>query len=243
MMLSVLSWTSWLPGSGSNHGPGVALWKRDDRACTRLPDRRAGRTQFPTDLRALHGAIRQNRLGQQHRVGRVGNVGRDDGGATLILVMHGTFASAAFASRPRSNHRLRQRGSAWCAPSAWSMRHRLVATDTAELAPGDRVRHLPTQRLVAQPAPEFEVHHAQMYLHRLEGRPRLGSKNGRKGVKHTGSSNKHIDRANWAWSWRSSSGKIDSHHDGLSPTAQHERSLAQGFQTILPGQSLYSPLD
>jgi hypothetical protein len=46
------------------------------------------------------------------------------------------------------------------------MRHRTIQRDPAEPPPGDRIRHLPTQRLIAQPVAELQKHQPQIGLHR-----------------------------------------------------------------------------
>ena len=49
------------------------------------------------------------------------------------------------------------------------VRHRIGEGDATEAPPGQRVGHLGTERLEAEPVPEAQEHHAQVGLHRDRG--------------------------------------------------------------------------
>ena len=108
-----------------------------------------------------------DRFREQPGIGRIGDVRRhhrgvdpDPGAAQqlrLRRLRQQRLVQPLHRSRAAPGGQLHQRR---------RVRHRLIQPDPAELPPGDRVRHLPTQRLVAQPVAELEEHQPQVDLHR-----------------------------------------------------------------------------
>jgi hypothetical protein len=108
-----------------------------------------------------------NRLGQQTRVGGIGDVRRhhrgvdpDPGAAQqfrLRRLGQQRLVQPVHRDRAAAGGQLHQRG---------RMRHRLLQTDPAEPPPRDRVRHLTAQRLEPQPVAELQEHQPQIGLHR-----------------------------------------------------------------------------
>ncbi len=107
-----------------------------------------------------------HRLGQQPRIGRIAHVGRHHRGigpdpvGAQQLGLGGLgqkrLVEPVHRRRPAARRELHQRG---------RMRHRPVQRDAAKPPPGDRVGHLPAQRLIAQPVAKLQKHQPQIGLH------------------------------------------------------------------------------
>ena len=126
------------------------------------------RRASPSGLDCPHGLGELGHpFGEQARVGRVGHIGRDDRGVGPHLVQShdlgrlGLVEQASFnwstAPSPTTGGDLHQRG--------W-VRHGVGERDATEAPPGQRVGHLATERLEAEPVAKAQEHHAQVGLHR-----------------------------------------------------------------------------
>ena len=130
-----------------------------------VPQRGADRT--PGSLDPLtRRSDPTHRLGQQPRIGRIAHVGRHHRGigpdpvGAQQLGLGGLgqkrLVEPVYRRRPAARRELHQRG---------RMRHRPVQWDAAKPPPGDRVGHLPAQRLIAQPVAKLQKHQPQIGLH------------------------------------------------------------------------------
>ncbi len=106
-------------------------------------------------------------LGQKARVGRIGDVGGDDGGVGADLVQLHDVGHHCFVEQ-----RLVQLVNGLVSAAGGDlherrrMRHRIGDPDPTEASPGDGIGDLGTQGLEAEPIPEAEEHHPQIGLHR-----------------------------------------------------------------------------
>jgi hypothetical protein len=108
-----------------------------------------------------------HRLGQQAGIGRIGHIGRhhrgvhpDPVGAQqlgLRRLGQQRLIQPVYRRRPTPGGQLHQRG---------RMRHLPIQRNPAKPPPGDRIAHLPTQRLIAQPVAKLQKHQPQIALHR-----------------------------------------------------------------------------
>ncbi len=108
-----------------------------------------------------------DRFREQPGIGRIGHVRRHHGGVDpdpgaaqqlrLRRLRQQSLVQPLDRGRTAPGGQLHQRR---------RVRHRLIDADPAELPPGDRVRHLPAQRLEPQPVAELEEHHPQIGFHR-----------------------------------------------------------------------------
>jgi hypothetical protein len=139
-----------------------------------IPGSGAGRATGGLD--ALHGARDlPDRLGQQTRIGRVGDIGTDHSGVGADPV----DAQQLRARRPdqqRVVQRLHRRVPALGGDlhQRGRMRHPRAQRNPTEALPRDRIGHLATQRLIAQPVPELQKHQPQIGLHRNRRAPITG---------------------------------------------------------------------
>ncbi len=128
----------------------------------------AGPPGQPEDVQRGHG-LRQlgHSFGQEPRVGRVGDVGRDDRGVGADLVeLHHVGGHGLVEQRlvqlvgglvPAAGGDLHERG---------GVGHGIGDPDATEAPPGDGISDLGTQRLEAEPTPAAEDHQPQLGLHR-----------------------------------------------------------------------------
>jgi len=182
----------------------------------------AGRTARGLDPLAGRGDP-AHRRSEQAGVGRVGHIRRhrrgvdtDPAGAQQLrlggLGQQGLI-QPVHRRRPAPRRQLHQRG---------RMRHRPIQRNPAKPSPGDRIGHLPTQRLIAQPVPELQkTSTADRFPSAVDGRPLRGSKNGTNGLKNAGSSNIASTRANSSGSRCNSFGSTDSHNEHRLPTVRN----------------------
>ena len=151
-----------LAAAGRRAGP--AAWLRSGALAARLPA--SGRAAW-CDLRHRRpeSACRSQRSGESpwpvtpNRL----DTPRSPGNtvvSTRIRLVRNSFASAALANNASLSpstaalpHRL------FSFINVDRMRHRTVQRDPAEPPPGDRIRHLPAQRLKAQPVAKLQEHH------------------------------------------------------------------------------------